>query len=156
MLTWLLISVVIVFCALCQKWGAASLRWLLSSRRRHEVRGLEREMRRRAAGTGFDPAHSFLPHGVGLALDPARRLLFLAARDWSGLRSTLVPFAALRTVKCGETSDTGFYDHYVDVTVRDGVRESWRLLCGGNKALAAEMALVLRGVRERPGFITRA
>ena len=144
---WLLIFVVIVCCALCQTWGAACLRWLAAARRRQEVRGLEREMRRRVAGTGFEPAQSFLPLGVGVALDPARRLLFLAARDWSGLRSTLVPFAALRTVRCGETSESGFYDHFVDVTVRDGVRESWRLLCGRNKALAAELVAVLKGVR---------
>lgn len=146
MLMWLLISGISVLCVL-------GWRWLVAAWWRNEVRGLEREMLRRAAGTGFKPAQSFLPQGVGVALDPARRLLFLAARDGSVLRSTLVPFAALRTVKCGETSDSGFYDHYVDVTVRDGVRESWRLLCGGNKALAAELVAALKGVRERPaGF----
>lgn len=153
MLMWLLIFLVIVLCV--PGWC-----WLVAAWRRHEVRGLERELLRRAAGTGFEPAQSFLPHGVGVALDPARRLLFLAARDGGVLRSTLVPFAALRTVKCGETSDSGLYDHYVDVTVRDGVRESWRLLCGGNKALAAELVTVLKAVRERapgiPQIITQA
>jgi len=152
MLLWSLMIFTFILCAISSfptKWCADLWSWMAALWHGHVVRQLEREMARKTAGTGFSAAVSFLPRGVGLALDPARKLLFLAADDGGGVRSALLPFTALRAARTGEGSDRGFYDHYVDIDVQDEQHPLWRLLCGEKPELAAA---VRQALREQPGI----
>jgi hypothetical protein len=93
-------------------------------------------MTRKTAGTAFTPGPSFLAQGIGLAVDPAHRLLFLAEPNGSAMNSAIMPFAAINEVRRGEANNSGFYDYYVELNLRDAKKSSWRLLCGDNPALA--------------------
>lgn len=146
MMLWVLTIVTFIFCAVsafptkwcAQLWDASVGLW-----HGHVRRGLEHELARRAAGTGFVAEQKFFARGVGLALDKTHGLLFLAAREGSRLSSAILPFAALRAVSAGEASDSGFYDYYVELTLQDTAKPRWRLLCGENPALAAEVRQAL-------------
>jgi hypothetical protein len=145
---WLPIISIFVLFAVSSFPAAGRIRsWAAARWRAHVARVLTREMRRRAAGTGFTPDADFFPHGVGLALDRGRGLLFLAERDGGVMHSVLLPMSALRTVRGGEFGGDGVYDHFVDVTVQERGKPSWRLLCGEDSALAAEVEQVLVAVR---------
>lgn len=148
MLMWTLLAVTLLLCALSSfptAWCVSSWNWLAGFWRRQRSRALTRELARRTAGTGFAAAQDFFNAGVGLALDPSLRLLFLATQGQGRMRSALLPFAALRNVRSGEGRDNGFYDHYVEVTAGDGPSATWRLLCGGNAALAKQLEATLAG-----------
>jgi hypothetical protein len=146
MMLWGLMIVTFIFCAVSafptkwcmQLWEASVRLW-----RGHVRRALEHELARRAAGTGFVAEQKFFARGVGLAVDKTHGLLFLAAPEGSRLSSAILPFTALHAVSAGEASDNGFYDYYVDLTLRDAVQPRWRLLCGENPALAAEVKQLL-------------
>lgn len=153
MLLWSLIIVTFILCAVSSfptKWCQDLWGWAVAQWHGHRVRRLEREMDRKVRGTGFTATRNFLPQGVGLALDPVQKLLFVAERDERGMVSSILPFTALRTVSLGEANDAGFFDYYVDLAVRDRTKPRWRLLCGENFELAAEVrqALLEEGVGE--------
>ena len=148
MLFWLPIFFIFVLFAVSSFPVASRMRnWLVGCWRAHVAGVLTRELRRRAAGTGFTADKDFFPRGVGLALDRARGLLFLAECDGGVMRSVLLPVSALRAVRGGDSGDDGVYDHFVDVTVQGRGKPSWRLLCGEDSTLAAEVAQVLETVR---------
>lgn len=143
MLMWSLLGVTLVLCAIAgfpTKWWHDMARWLRDTWHRRTVRGLEQALARQARGRQFTPETSFLGQGVGLALDPARRELFLAMRDGNGLAAGIFPYAAIRHVRRGEANDNGFHDYYVELTLRDAPRPVWRLLCGEDTGLAAKVA----------------
>ena len=149
MLMWSLLIVTFILCAVSAfptKWYVQSWEGTVALWRGHVARRLERELARRAAGTGFAASSSFFARGVGLAVDSTQRRLFLAERDGGKFRSAILPFTALRAVSAGEGRDSGFYDYYVDVAVREGAKPSWRLLCGERPELADEVRRTLTGV----------
>lgn len=146
MLMWSLLLLTLLLCAVSSfptGWCVRLWSWCAGVWRGHVARRLERELGRRAAGTGFAASSSFFARGVGLAVDRTHRLLFLAERDGENLCSAILPFMALRAVSAGEGRDSGFYDYYVDVAVRDGAKPNWRLLCGEDEALAGEVRRAL-------------
>ena len=143
MMMWSLLGATFVLCAIAgfpTKWWVDMGRWSQTAWRRRTVRQLERALARQAGAQNFVAGTSFLPSGVGLALDPAAQKLFLAVRDGNGLTSAILPFSAVREVQSGEVNDSGFHDYYVDLTMREGARPVWRLLCGEDSALASTMA----------------
>lgn len=121
--------------------GWINRRWL-----RHKARHLEQALAREADGTGFSARQSFLPQGIGLALDPAHELLFLAEPDGG---AAILPYTAVEQVRRGEANISGFYDHYVELTVKDREKSSWRLLCGDNPSLADAVEQALSAARPR-------
>lgn len=150
MLMWALIIATLILCVVSSfptKWCQQGWGWMAGLWHGHVARRLGRELARRTRGTRFAAAQSFLPRGVGLALDTERRQMFLAERDGGGLTSAVVDFASVSAVRKGEAYDAGFFDHYVELTVGDGQKPSWRLLCGANAGLAAEVEQALVSVR---------
>lgn len=111
---------------------------------RSDMHAMEREMARLAGGNPFQPDKSFLTEGVGLALDRARRMMFLATREGGRLHAAIIPFNALAGYTQGERRDSGFYDYYVDISVRDAAHPSWRLVCGERPELVTAIREVLK------------
>ncbi|MDR3505672.1 MAG: hypothetical protein P4L52_05470 [Acidocella sp.] len=121
--------------------------WLRRSSSKHHLHQLEQELARQTQGRPFQQDKSFLKDGVGLALDLTQRLAFVAVQEEGGLKSAILPIAALRTHAVGERRDNGFYDYYVDLTVDDAAHPVWRLVCGENPDLAAKIATALDDVK---------
>jgi hypothetical protein len=146
MLLWSLLVAIFIVCALSAlptKWYARAGTEVVEARRRQVANSFRRELARQSARVPFTVVQDFFAQGVGLALDPAQQLLFVAEREGQGLTSAILPYAALREVTQGERRDSGFYDYYLDLAVLDENKPFWRLLCDENPELAAEVKRVL-------------
>lgn len=121
--------------------GRIGQRW---RQRREQL--LQRALMRETAGTAFTASQSFLPQGIGLALDPTHRLLFVADPAGNTLRAAVLPYDAVGSVRRGEMNMSGFYNHYVELAVRGG-KPAWRFLCGDDPALAHQVEDALRAVQ---------
>jgi hypothetical protein len=149
-LLWILLIVTFIFSAIFMlptRWYTGMAGWLQKSGAQHHQHQLEQELARQTQGRPFEQDKSFFKDGVGLALDLTQRLAFVAVREEGGLKSAILPIAALRTHAVGERRDNGFYDYYVDLTVDDAARQVWRLVCGENPDLAAKIATALDDVK---------
>jgi hypothetical protein len=149
-LLWILLIVTFIFSAIFMlptRWYTAMADWLRGfSARRHQQQ-FTRELARQSQGRPFALDKSFFADGVGLALDFNQRLLFIATHEEGGLKSIICPFPALKTHSRGERRDNGFYDYYVELTLDDPAHPIWRLVCGENPELAAQIAAVLDEVK---------
>ncbi|MCB5943851.1 hypothetical protein [Acidocella sp. KAb 2-4] len=144
-LLWTLLILTFIFSAIFMlptRWYTGMASWVKNSSARQTLHALEQELTRQA-GQGFSQDISFFAEGVGLALDRARKLVFIAVREDGKLQSAVVPFSAVVDHTHGEKRDSGFYDYYVDVTITGAARPVWRLLCGENPELAARLRAAL-------------
>lgn len=149
MVLWTLLVATFILCAvsaLPTKWYTGMGGWVMNSQHKRHVHEIEQELARQTAVTPFQGETSFLPQGVGLAIDLSRHLVFVAVREGGRLKSAILPFAAVREVRSGEMRDSGFYDYYIDLTVQDGAKPFWRILCGENPELANEVKQALSEV----------
>lgn len=149
-LLWVLLIVTFIFSAIFMlptRWYTGMASWVKNSSSKHHLHQFEHELARQLNGRPFTQDKSFLKDGVGLALDQTQRLIFVAVHEESGLKSAILPLAALRTHAVGERRDNGFYDYYVDLTVDDAAHPVWRLVCGENPDLAAKVATALDNVK---------
>jgi len=110
------------------------------------ARAVERELLRQSRKTPFQQDKTFLPAGVGLAFDFTRGLMFVAVKEDGEMRSAILPVSAVTGCSTGETRANGFYDHYVDVAVKDDVHPLWRILCGEDLQLTADIAATVNGL----------
>ncbi len=136
---WLFIISTLILCAVA---AMPTRGWLGMAERvknrtmRHKQRRLEEAL----AGLHrpFLPDVSFLDRGVGLAVDHAHRLVFLAMPDGAQMRAEILPASALGAHEARTRLDNGFQEHIVDIVAPGAARTSWRLSCG-DAALAAEV-----------------
>jgi hypothetical protein len=86
----------------------------------------------------FRPDVSFLDRGVGLAVDHAHRLVFLAMPDGAQMRAEILPATALGAHQARTKLDNGFQEHVVEIAAPGSARPFWRLICD-DAALADEV-----------------
>ncbi|MGE4481907.1 hypothetical protein [Acidocella sp.] len=97
----------------------------------------------------FTPGESFLDRGVGLAIDHAQGLVFLATPDKAGMRADILPASALGTHSARTKLDNGFQEHFVEIGAPGTTRPAWRLSCP-DTALAVEVDLALSRLQGGP------
>jgi hypothetical protein len=149
-LLWILLIVTFIFSAIFMlptRWYTAMADWLRGFNARRHQRQFMQELARQSQSRPFVLAKSFFADGVGLAVDFNQRLLFIAAQEEGGLKSIICPFPVLKSYHRGERRDNGFYDYYVELTVDDPAHPNWRLVCGENPELAAQIVAVLDEVK---------
>jgi hypothetical protein len=136
---WLFIIGTLILCAVA---AMPTRGWLIISER---VKGnvVHRKQKRleealAAQRHAFSPDESFLDRGVGLAVDHAQRLVFLAMPDGAQMRAEILPVAALSAHETSMRLDNGFQEYFVEISTPGGLRPSWRLPCG-DAALADEV-----------------
>lgn len=139
-----------VFCAVSsmptRAWLAAGA-WLQAARTRSARRAVARELARLTRRTPFTPETSFLPRGIGLAVDRTRRLIFVATREGKAAHGAILDLDRVTGSASGDAYHYGFEDHYVDLAVRDTAHPVWRLWCGEDAALAAEINRAIEAIR---------
>ncbi len=136
---WLFIISTLILCAVAamptRAWLSIAERVKTSTVRRQQKR-LEEALA--AQRRPFTPDESFLDRGVGLALDHAQGLVFLAVPDGAQTRAEILPASALGAHEARMRLDNGFQEHFVDISAPGAARPSWRLPCG-DAALAFEV-----------------
>jgi|GEM_PF-3171147 hypothetical protein len=153
-MTVLIIALIItgIICAFIvlptQTWEAMG-NWCLAFARRSKQRKMERELARLARQMPFQQDKSFLPLGIGLAFDTARRLVFVCVSEGGKLRAAILPVSAVKGYTTGEMQPYGFYDRYVELAETDATHKQWRILCGDNAPLVEK----LRGALDEFGVL---
>lgn len=92
----------------------------------------------------FSADESYLPYGVGLALDHASGLVFLAEPEKSALRSAVLPRAQLGAPRMVVEQRDGFHHYFIEIEQAGGNRPVWRLPCQ-DADLAAKIEQRLQG-----------
>jgi hypothetical protein len=121
------------------QWWLAWLGWISRTWQTRKVRRLRQAMDQKTANTGFCADLSFVPEGIGLAIDTRSQMLFLAEENGNAIAAMLLPVEALAAVRRGESNISGFHDHYVELRLHEGRKSKWRILCGDNSDLAKEV-----------------
>lgn len=136
---WLFIISTLILCAV----AAMPTRGWLALGERLKGGALKRKQRRLEAALAaqlqpFQPDVSFLDRGVGLAVDHAHKLVFLAVPEGAKMYAEILPASALGAHQALTRLDNGFQDHVVEIAASAGARPLWQLFCG-DAALAAEI-----------------
>lgn len=135
----LFITVTLILCAVA---AMPTRAWLAMGERLNASLLKRKQARLKAAlaaqSRPFWPDESFLDRGVGLAVDHARKLIFLAMPDGAQMRAEILPLSAIGSHKAQTRQENGFQENFVEITAPGGIRPLWRLPCG-DAALADEV-----------------
>jgi hypothetical protein len=95
----------------------------------------------RAIGSaGFTPDVTYVPDGIGFALDSGRGLVFVAGERGGVPGEKLLPLSAFRACATGVNTGGFAEDNYLDLLPVDATSQGWRISCGTDVAIADAIA----------------
>lgn len=107
--------------------------WMLvtDKSKRFLRRGIKRKLEEALAAQkqAFTPDESYLPQGVGLALDHTRGLVFLAQPEGETLRCAIQSQAQLGPHRLVVDQENGFHRCFIEIAQVGQAAASWRLPC---------------------------
>ena len=107
--------------------------WMLVSdkTKRFLRRGIKRKLEAALAAQqqAFHPDESYLPQGVGLALDHARGLVFLAQPEGEMFRCAIQPQTQLGSYRLVVEQENGFHRCFIEILQAGEAQPAWRLPC---------------------------
>lgn len=128
--------------ALWQRFGRAAAESAGRARRQRAAA----QFARATSGTDFAPDITYVPQGIGFAVDRGRGLLFLGGERGGRPAAALVPLATLRAHARGVLTG-GFRDeNYIELRPAEPAAPGWRVSCGTDAGSAYAIEGVLSGL----------
>jgi hypothetical protein len=95
---------------------------------------------RAAKGANFTPDVTYVPDGIGFALDSGRGLVFVAGEQAGRPGEALLPLSSFRACATGVNTGGFAEDNYLDLLPTDTASQAWRISCGTDVAVADTIA----------------